>query len=147
MSCSLGICHTICGKPFPHLILNSWQQCQDRYRFYGLINTKEPYFSLIKNCMSNNVNGNTTVDVVLIGARIMSATLGMMLKELQPGITVEIFERLVMVSGESSDAWNNAGTGHAALCELNYTPQKEDGTIDRSKALAINEAFDNSRQF
>ena len=97
--------------------------------------------------MSNNVNGNTTVDVVLIGARIMSATLGMMLKELQPGITVEIFERLVMVSGESSDAWNNAGTGHAALCELNYTPQKEDGTIDCSKALAINEAFDNSRQF
>ena len=97
--------------------------------------------------MSNNVNGNTTVDVVLIGAGIMSATLGMMLKELQPGITVEIFERLDMVSGESSDAWNNAGTGHAALCELNYTPQKEDGTIDCSKALAINEAFDNSRQF
>lgn len=97
--------------------------------------------------MSSNVNVDTTIDVVLIGAGIMSATLGMLLKELEPGITVQIFERLDMVSGESSDAWNNAGTGHAALCELNYTPQKEDGTIDCSKAIAINEAFETSRQF
>ncbi len=88
-----------------------------------------------------------TTDVLLIGAGIMSATLGMMLQQLMPGCTMEIFERLDMVAGESSDAWNNAGTGHAALCELNYTPQKEDGAIDCKKALAINEAFDTSRQF
>jgi malate dehydrogenase (quinone) len=93
------------------------------------------------------INGAQAVDVILIGAGIMSATLGMMIKELMPEASIEIFERLDMVAGESSDAWNNAGTGHAALCELNYTPQNEDGSIDCKKALAINEAFDISRQF
>ncbi|MEO6721338.1 MAG: malate:quinone oxidoreductase [Ferruginibacter sp.] len=88
-----------------------------------------------------------TADVVLIGAGIMSATLGMMLKELQPNITIQIFERLDMIAGESSDAWNNAGTGHSAFCELNYTPQKEDGSIDCSKATAICESFEMSRQY
>lgn len=88
-----------------------------------------------------------TADVVLIGAGIMSATLGMMLKELQPDITIQIFERLDMIAGESSDAWNNAGTGHSAFCELNYTPQKEDGTVDCSKALAICDSFEISRQY
>ena len=96
---------------------------------------------------NNKINGDEVIDVVLIGAGIMSATLGMMLKELNPSITICIFERLDMIAGESSDAWNNAGTGHAALCELNYTPQKDDGTIDCSKAIAINEAFETSRQF
>ncbi|MDB5276786.1 MAG: malate:quinone oxidoreductase [Ferruginibacter sp.] len=97
--------------------------------------------------IEKDINGEKTVDVILIGAGIMSATLGMMIKELMPQASIEIFERLDMVAGESSDAWNNAGTGHAALCELNYTPEKEDGTIDCKKALAINEAFDISRQF
>ncbi len=77
----------------------------------------------------------------------MSATLGVLLKELQPGLTIEIFESLDGVATESSDAWNNAGTGHAALCELNYTPQKPDGSVDCSKALHINEAFKISKQF
>ena len=86
-------------------------------------------------------------DVVLIGAGIMSATLGIFLKELKPDITIEIFERLDAVSEESSDAWNNAGTGHSAFCELNYTPEKEDGTIDISKAEKIAESFEISRQF
>ena len=86
-------------------------------------------------------------DVILIGAGIMSATLGMMLKELEPGISIQIFERLDMIAGESSDAWNNAGTGHSAFCELNYTPQRKDGTIDCSKALAICESFETSRQY
>ncbi|MES2774496.1 MAG: malate:quinone oxidoreductase [Bacteroidota bacterium] len=86
-------------------------------------------------------------DVVLIGAGIMSATLGIMLKQLQPGITIEILERLEVIAGESSDAWNNAGTGHSALCELNYTPQKEDGSVECSKAVAIMESFEQSRQF
>jgi malate dehydrogenase (quinone) len=85
-------------------------------------------------------------DVVLVGAGIMSATLGVLLKELQPDLTIEIFESLDGVAAESSDAWNNAGTGHAALCELNYTPQKADGSIDSSKALHINEAFKISEQ-
>lgn len=86
-------------------------------------------------------------DVVLIGAGIMSATLAVFLKELQPDLKIEIFERLDHVAGESSYAWNNAGTGHSALCELNYTPQKEDGTIDISKALKIIESFEISKQF
>ncbi|PQJ11131.1 malate:quinone oxidoreductase [Flavipsychrobacter stenotrophus] len=86
-------------------------------------------------------------DVVLIGAGIMSATLGVLLKELDPTLRIQIFERLDMVAAESSDAWNNAGTGHSALCELNYTPEKSDGTIDISKALHITESFEISKQF
>jgi malate dehydrogenase (quinone) len=89
----------------------------------------------------------TDPDVVLIGAGIMSATLGMMLKELQPNISIEVFERLDVAAAESSDAWNNAGTGHSAFCELNYTPQLPDGSVDTSKAVKIAESFDVSRQF
>jgi malate dehydrogenase (quinone) len=90
---------------------------------------------------------NNNPDVVLIGAGIMSATLGIFLKELEPTITIAIFERLPEVAAESSDAWNNAGTGHSAFCELNYTPQKEDGSIDISKALKIASQFETSKQF
>lgn len=86
-------------------------------------------------------------DVVLIGAGIMSATLGVMLKELQPDLTIHVIERLDTVAAESSDAWNNAGTGHSAFCELNYTPQKDDGTIDCSKAIKIAAQFVQSREF
>ncbi|WP_045689393.1 malate:quinone oxidoreductase [Hymenobacter sp. AT01-02] len=88
-----------------------------------------------------------SADVVLIGAGIMSATLGMMLKELQPDLTIAIFERLDVAAAESSDAWNNAGTGHSAFCELNYTPEKPDGSIDTSKAIKIAEQFEQSKQF
>ena len=86
-------------------------------------------------------------DVVLMGAGIMSATLGVILKELNPNITIQIFERLDQAGTESSDAWNNAGTGHAAFCELNYTPQKADGSIDISKATKIAESFEMSKEF
>src|SRR5882762_5670811 len=86
-------------------------------------------------------------DIVLIGAGIMSTTLGMLLKELDPTLTIEIFERLDTVAGESSDAWNNAGTGHSAFCELNYTPQQEDGSVDVAKAIKIAESFEVSKQF
>ncbi len=96
---------------------------------------------------SKNSNPDKTVDVVLIGAGIMSATLGMMLKELQPDITIDIFERLDVAAAESSDAWNNAGTGHSAFCELNYTPQLEDGSVDTKKAVSIAESFEVSKQF
>jgi malate dehydrogenase (quinone) len=85
-------------------------------------------------------------DVVLVGAGIMSATLGLLLKEMDTSIKIEIYERLDIVSGESSDAWNNAGTGHAGFCELNYTPQKEDGSVDIKKALKIAEQFEISKE-
>jgi malate dehydrogenase (quinone) len=77
----------------------------------------------------------------------MSATLGLILKELQPDIKIEIYERLDIAAAESSDAWNNAGTGHSAFCELNYTPESADGTIDPKKAISIAESFEVSRQF
>ncbi len=92
-------------------------------------------------------NNPLPTDVVLIGAGIMSATLGVLLKILQPDIKIEIYERLDSAAAESSDAWNNAGTGHSAFCELNYTPEKEDGSIDISKAIKIAEQFEISRQF
>lgn len=95
--------------------------------------------------MNNSAENN--IDVVLIGAGIMSATLGAFIKQLQPGWTIEVFERLDQIAAESSDAWNNAGTGHAALCELNYTPQREDGSVDCSKAFKIDEQFEVSKQF
>lgn len=86
-------------------------------------------------------------DVVLVGAGIMSMTLATFLKELQPHLRIEIVERLPGEAQESSGAWNNAGTGHAANCELNYTPQRPDGSVDIAKALEVNVEFDMSRQF
>jgi malate dehydrogenase (quinone) len=88
----------------------------------------------------------TEPDIVLIGAGVMSATLGVFLKELEPSLNIEMFETLEGAALESSDSWNNAGTGHAANCELNYTPERADGSIDISKALQINVEFDLSRQ-
>jgi malate dehydrogenase (quinone) len=85
-------------------------------------------------------------DVALVGAGIMSATLGVLLKELNPRLSISIFETLDQVAAESSNAWNNAGTGHAALCELNYTPQLADGSIETAKAMHINESFELSKQ-
>ena len=76
----------------------------------------------------------------------MSATLGTLIKKLQPEWTIEVFERLSDVALESSNAWNNAGTGHAALCELNYMPEASDGSVDPGKAVSINEQFQQSRQ-
>ncbi|MBS4201253.1 malate:quinone oxidoreductase [Bacillus sp. FJAT-49732] len=92
-------------------------------------------------------NKQTKSDVILIGAGIMSATLGTLLKELVPDWEITVFEKLENPGEESSNEWNNAGTGHAALCELNYTPQKSDGSIDISKAVKVNEQFQLSRQF
>ena len=89
----------------------------------------------------------TRTDVILIGAGIMSATLGSMLKELVPEWEIKVFEKLTDAGEESSNEWNNAGTGHSALCELNYTTEKSDGSIDISKAIKINEQFQLSRQF
>src|ERR1700729_3477268 len=85
-------------------------------------------------------------DAVLIGAGIMTVTLASLLKHLDPSMEIVIYEVLDSEAQESSNAWNNAGTGHAALCELNYTPQNDDGSIDISKALQVNTEFDLSRQ-
>ena len=97
--------------------------------------------------MSKKITGDLESDIILIGAGIMSATLGVLIKELDPQKTMVIFERLDEVAAESSDAWNNAGTGHSAFCELNYTPRQEDGSIDTTKAVKIASSFEVSKQF
>lgn len=93
------------------------------------------------------VTSEESVDVVLIGGGIMSATLGSLISQLQPDWSIRVYERLGEVAQESSNAWNNAGTGHAALCELNYMPEASDGTVDAAKAVSINEQFQVSRQY
>lgn len=95
--------------------------------------------------MSTTINQEP--DVVLIGAGIMSATLGMFLKELMPEVKIDIYERLDVAAAESSDAWNNAGTGHSAFCELNYTPELPNGSVETVKAVKIAEWFEVSKQF
>ena len=94
-----------------------------------------------------SINTQPHRHITLIGAGIMSATLGILLKELNPNFTITIYERLPEVAAESSDAWNNAGTGHSAFCELNYSPEKEDGSIDIFKAIKIASAFELSKSF
>jgi malate dehydrogenase (quinone) len=88
-----------------------------------------------------------TVDAVLVGAGIMSATLAVLLKELDPTLKLEVIELMESGAIESSNPWNNAGTGHAGLCELNYTPQAADGSIDIKKSVTINTQFEESKQF
>ena len=87
------------------------------------------------------------LDVLLVGAGIMSSTLAVMLKELDPNLRLEIVEQMEDGAMESSNPWNNAGTGHAGLCELNYTPEADDGSIDITKAVSINAKFEESKQF
>lgn len=88
----------------------------------------------------------TTTDVVLVGGGVMSATLGVILRELDPSLHITLVERLDHVAHESTDGWNNAGTGHAGYCELNYTPEDEHGNVSIERALQINEAFEVSLQ-
>jgi malate dehydrogenase (quinone) len=89
----------------------------------------------------------TQTDVVLVGAGIMSATLAALIRLVEPDWSITLIERLDGAAAESSDPWNNAGTGHSALCELNYTPELPDGDIDIAKAVHVNEQFQVSRQF
>jgi malate dehydrogenase (quinone) len=109
-----------------------------------------PAFSLIAMLVAANVHAEDTAektDVLLIGGGIMSASLGTLLQELQPDWKQVMVEKLDGVALESSNGWNNAGTGHSANMELNYTPERADGSIDVTKALEINEQFMISRQF
>ncbi|MGO1502064.1 MAG: malate dehydrogenase (quinone) [Marinobacter sp.] len=86
-------------------------------------------------------------DVVLVGGGVMSATLGMMLTQLDPSMKIVMLERLDHVAHESTDGWNNAGTGHAGYCELNYTPETDDGDVAIERALQINAQYEVSLQF
>lgn len=90
---------------------------------------------------------NLEIDVLLVGGGIMSATLGVLLHQLDPNLRITMVEQLPEVALESSDALNNAGTGHAGYCELNYTPQAADGSIAINRALEINAAYEVSLQF
>jgi malate dehydrogenase (quinone) len=94
-----------------------------------------------------NVAKTTKTDVVLVGAGIMSATLATLLRLMEPDWSITLVERLDGAAAESSDPWNNAGTGHSALCELNYTPARSDGSVEITKAVHVNEQFQVSRQF
>ncbi|GAB5606342.1 malate dehydrogenase (quinone) [Sideroxyarcus sp. TK5] len=90
---------------------------------------------------------NKKVDVLLVGAGVMSATLGKLLAQLDPSLKIMMVERLSKVANESSHGLNNAGTGHAGYCELNYTPQQADGSVSIRRALEINAAYEVSLQF
>ncbi len=103
--------------------------------------------ALAVNCAPAFAAESKRVDVLLIGGGIMSTTLGVWLNELEPGWSMEMVERLDGVALESSNGWNNAGTGHSALAELNYTPEDKDGKVSIAKAIEINESFQISRQF
>lgn len=93
-------------------------------------------------------SSTASVDVVLIGGGIMSANLGALLKQLQPGLRIHLFEANQDMAAESSNGWNNAGTGHAGICELSYTPtQNAKGSVDVTKAIEIFEQFEHSKQF
>ena len=102
---------------------------------------------LLASCNNKKSNETEIVDVVMVGGGIMSLTLANLLNELDPNLSVVTYERLDNVGMESSAAWNNAGTGHSALCELNYTPELADGSIDTHKAVDINESFEISKEF
>ncbi len=87
-------------------------------------------------------------DVILIGSGIMSANLGAMLKRLAPQLSIQLYEVTEGLAQESSDGWNNAGTGHAGICELSYTPKREtDGSVSVNKVIEIFEHFEHSKQF
>ena len=92
-------------------------------------------------------SATSKVDAVLVGTGIMSATLSALLRRLEPSWSITVVERLDGAAAESSAPWNNAGTGHAGLCELFYTPQLPDGSIDIAKAVQVNEQFQVTRQF
>ena len=87
-------------------------------------------------------------DVILIGSGIMSANLGALLKRLQPSLKIQLYEVTDEIAQEASNGWNNAGTGHAGICELSYTPfVDDDGSVDISKAIEIFQEFEHSKQF
>ncbi|KPY82468.1 putative malate:quinone oxidoreductase [Pseudomonas syringae pv. tagetis] len=116
-------------------------------RMFKQVNTALLGLAISMGLMPVQAAETKKVDVLLVGGGIMSATLAVWLNELEPSWSMEMVERLDGVAEESSNGWNNAGTGHSALAELNYTPEDKNGNVDISKAIEINEAFQISRQF
>ncbi|KPX48466.1 putative malate:quinone oxidoreductase [Pseudomonas syringae pv. helianthi] len=116
-------------------------------RMFKKVNTALLGLAISMGLMPVQAAETKKVDVLLVGGGIMSATLAVWLNELGPSWSMEMVERLDGVAEESSNGWNNAGTGHSALAELNYTPEDKNGNVDISKAIEINEAFQISRQF
>ncbi|RJY19260.1 malate:quinone oxidoreductase, partial [Pseudomonas syringae pv. actinidiae] len=116
-------------------------------RMFKKVNTALLGMAISMGLMPVQAAETKKVDVLLVGGGIMSATLAVWLNELEPSWSMEMVERLDGVAEESSNGWNNAGTGHSALAELNYTPEDKNGNVDISKAIEINEAFQISRQF
>src|SRR5882757_6541143 len=95
--------------------------------------------------MSSHIDNQ---DVVLIGSGVMSANLGALLKRLDPALHIQVYEAAPELAFESSNGWNNAGTGHAGICELSYTPEREsDGTVNVGKVIDIFQEFEQSLQF
>ncbi|MFU9047806.1 malate dehydrogenase (quinone) [Acinetobacter tibetensis] len=91
-------------------------------------------------------NNEPVVDAVLVGGGIMSTTLGTYLTELEPNWKIRMYERLDQVAQESSNGFNNAGTGHSGFMEMNYTSEK-DGKMDITKAVKVAEQFEVAKQF
>ncbi|RMN82481.1 putative malate:quinone oxidoreductase [Pseudomonas cannabina] len=116
-------------------------------RMFKKVNTALLGMAISMGIMPVHAAETKKVDVLLVGGGIMSATLAVWLNELEPSWSMEMVERLDGVAEESSNGWNNAGTGHSALAELYYTPEDKNGNVDISKAIEINEAFQISRQF
>src|SRR5690606_20396935 len=109
---------------------------------------QNPYRKFVSlNIATMKLNNSEETHVVLIGAGIMSATLAVLLRKLNSKIKISIYEKLAVISGESSDALNNAGTGHSGFCEMNYTPEDEKGNIDIQKAINVATSFEMSREF
>ena len=104
------------------------------------------YWPLIPRSVPDPEN-EQPIDVVMVGGGVMSTTLATFLQELQPDWKIQVFERLDGVALESSNGWNNAGTGHSGFAELNYTPELPDGSIEIKRAIGIAEQFEVSRQF
>src|SRR5262249_17753726 len=122
-----------------------WRSCREvRLRPLWPLSPGE---SARRDCTAARETLARVTDVVLVGAGIMSATLGVLLRKLDPALTIAVCERLDRAAAESSDAWNNAGTGHSGFCELNYTPPRADGSVDVSRAVRVAEQFELSRQF
>ncbi len=134
----------------PRGVVHLWRKSTISTKMQNTNTSKQEcllYYTNIGIRMGIMSNLQTKTDVILIGAGVMSATLGSILKELAPQWNIKVFEKLDSAGEESSNEWNNAGTGHAALCELNYTTEKPDGSIDITKAVKVNEQFQVSRQF
>ncbi|KPW50215.1 putative malate:quinone oxidoreductase [Pseudomonas syringae pv. tomato] len=139
-------CFDACERPDPE------EQSADGVyqmdgRMFKKVNTALLGMAISMGLMPVQAAETKKVDVLLVGGGIMSATLAVWLNELEPSWSMEMVERLDGVAEESSNGWNNAGTGHSALAELNYTPEDKNGNVDISKAIEINEAFQISRQF